>query len=121
MNRPPPTIYHPDTGNDLGLVREVLHLILREVRELRTDVRELKESAMAAIDDVNAKLDEIQAKVTKIGADLAAEVALLQQSGGGGLTADQVTALQGRLQTISDNLTAVDVTAPPATASPSRA
>ena len=76
---------------------------------------------MTVADDFNAKLDEIQGKVNKIGSDLAAEVALLQQSGQGGLSAADATALMGRLSTISDNLTTLDITAPPSALSSQKA
>ncbi len=68
---------------------------------------------MAAIDDMNAKLDEVAGKVDKMGADLAAEVALLQNAGSGGLSKADFDASMARLQSISDKLTTLDVTAPP--------
>ncbi len=77
-----------------------------------TLVLQKEDAIMAAIDDVNAKLDAIVALVTKVGADLAAEIAAVGVVPAGGITAADATALMGRLQTISDQLTAIDATVP---------
>ncbi len=73
-----------------------------------------KEDLMTTADDVNARLDEIVAKVQKVGEDLAAEIALVGNAGPGGLSAAEVSTLQGRLQSISDSLSQIDSTMPPA-------
>jgi len=55
---------------------------------------------MATVDEVNAKLDRIEANLGEVAEDLAEVVAGLPTEGG--LTAEEVSALSTRLDTIVD-------------------